>query len=193
MKKLIFLTIAVLVFSTAVSAQVESNIEKDIKNKKQQESILQKEKRADRKELRKLEGKEVSYQAKQQFISDFGDIPNVQWERTANFDEAIFTKDGKISKAFYDVHARLVGSTSVRTLADLPPNAQKFINEKYKDYTIVEILLFDDNELNETDLVIYGEQIDDEDSYFVELKKGNEKIVLQVDMEGFVYFFKNLV
>jgi hypothetical protein len=192
MKKLIILTVAAFVFSL-VNAQTDKEaIKKDIETKNKQELLLQKEKRADRIELRALEGKDVSNLSKQQFITDFGDIPSVKWERIRNFDEASFTKDGKNLKAFYDFDSKLVGTASVRKFAELPSNAQKFINEKYKDYSIVEVIFFDDNENSDTDMVLYNQQFDDEDTNFVVLKKDNKKIVLQVNMAGFVYFFKNL-
>jgi hypothetical protein len=192
MKKLIILTTAVCVFSL-VNAQTDKNaIKKDIENKNKQELLIQKEKRADRIELRALEGKDVSNLSKQQFIADFGDIPSVKWERTRNFDEATFTKDGKNLKAFYDFDSKLVGTTSVIKFAELPSNAQKFINEKYKDYNIAEVIFFDDNEHSDTDMVLYNLQFDDEDTYFVVVKKDNKKIMLQVDMVGYVYFFKNI-
>ena len=86
----------------------------------------------------------------------------------------------------------MVGTTSAKTFTDIPSKAQKFINEKYKDYSVGGVLFFDDNEFNETDMMLYNQQFDDEDSYFVELKKDNEEIVLHVTMDGLVFFFTRL-
>ena len=61
---------------------------------------VKKEKNEIRKEMRKAENNEPSFQSKQSFYSDFGDVTDVNWKRTANFDEAVFTKDGKGMKAF---------------------------------------------------------------------------------------------
>ncbi|HTF27222.1 MAG TPA: hypothetical protein VK625_00180, partial [Flavitalea sp.] len=141
---------------------------------------------------RKLEGKEVSYQAKQAFYTDFGNVPAGRWMRTSNFDEVLFTKDGHLMKAYYDFDANLVGTTSRKIFADIPMNAQKFIDKNYKGYIKEKVVLFDDNEPNETDMILYGEQFDDADNYFVELKKDNKEIVLQVNMSGDVSFFKQL-
>lgn len=134
----------------------------------------------------------MSYRAKQAFYSDFGNIPVTEWERTVNYDRATFTKDGQVMKAFYDADAKLVGTISDKTFEDLPANAQKYINEKYKDYSKGSVILFDDNEVNETDMIMYGQQFEDADNYFVEMKKDNKTIILQANMEGDVTFFKQL-
>ena len=56
----------------------------------------------------KLENKDVSYQAKQQFQQDFENVSGVEWKRTNYFDEATFTKDGEKMTAYYDNEAQLV-------------------------------------------------------------------------------------
>jgi hypothetical protein len=151
-----------------------------------------KELKGERKALRKLEGSTVNVISKNSFYADFGNLPNVKWKRTAYFDEAIFTKDGKEMKAYYDFFGKLVGTSSYVTFADVPVLGQKEINKRYKDYTIGQVLFFDDNEFNESDMLLYNSQFDDEDNYFVELAKGNNKIVLKVNTSGVVNFFKQL-
>lgn len=157
----------------------------DVRNNK-------KEKREERRELRKLEGKEVSYQSKQNFYVDFGDVPNVTWQRSSYYDEAHFTKDNKEMTAFYDNDGKLVGTTTPKTFADLPASAQKLITKRYKGYEVERVIFFDDNEANDTDMLLYGNQFDDADNFFVELKKDNQQIVLHSDMLGNVSFFKQL-
>ena len=66
------------------------------------------------------------------------------------------------------------------------------INIQYSNYNIGDIIFFDDKELNETDMVLFDNQFDDIDSYFVELKKDNHKIVLEVSIEGDVSYFIRL-
>jgi hypothetical protein len=184
---------AAFVFFTAINAQTEKpNHEKDIAGNKKQESLLTKEIRKDRKELRELEGKEVSNQAKLQFIREFGNIPEAKWERGTHFDMVTYTKNAKEFVSYYDEDANLVGTIAVRSFTDLPSNAQIFINEKYKDYRKEKVLYYDDNEKNETDMVLYNKQFDDEDNYFVVLKKENKEIILQVNRDGYVYFFTSL-
>jgi hypothetical protein len=192
MKKLLILS-AVVILATTVNAQSEvATVKTEKSTLRHEESAIKKEKKAERKELRKLEGKQVSYQSKQAFIGDFGKIPVSKWERTSNYDEATFTSDGQVMKAYYDADAKLVGTTSHKTFADLPAAAQKYINAKYHGFSKADIIFFDDNELNETDMVMFGTQFDDADNYFVDLKKDNKEIILEVTMSGEVSFFKQI-
>lgn len=194
MKTLIIATLAITL-TTAAFAQTSSDyavVKKDMKETNKEESSIKKEKAAERKALRKLEGKQASYQAKQQFAQDFDNVSNVEWKRTNYFDEATFTKDGHTMTAFYDYNNQLVGTTEVKAFTDLPASAQNTINKKYKDYSIQKVIMFDDNENNETDMLLYGHQFDDADNYFVELQKDNKAIILQVDMAGEVLYFTTM-
>ncbi|WP_315821316.1 hypothetical protein [Paraflavitalea speifideaquila] len=139
-----------------------------------------------------MEGKQASYQSKQQFDQDFGMMDNVSWKRTNYFDEATFTKEGHTMTAFYDYQNQLVGTTEVKAMTGLPAVAQKTISNKYKDYTVQKVILFDDNEDNDTDMLLYGHQFDDADNYFVELQKDTKTIVVQVDLLGGVTYFTNM-
>jgi hypothetical protein len=132
-----------------------------------------------------------NYTTEQNFERDFPDATNVSWRR-AGFEEAIFTVNGKEMKAFYDYNHELIGTTSVANYIDLPAAAQKFIEKHYSDYTTQSVILFDDNEYNSSDMMLYGNPFEDADNYFVELKNNNKTIVLQVNMEGLVTFFKDL-
>jgi hypothetical protein len=149
-------------------------------------------KKAQKVTLKILPGTAVSNLAKNNFYKDFGDVPGVQWRRIDNFDEAAFTKDGKQKKAFYDSDGVLVGSTTPASFSDLPASAQKVIGKRYKDYTVEKVVFFDDNEHNDTDMIMYGGQFADEDNYFVELARPSNKIVLQVNLEGTVFYFSEL-
>lgn len=85
-----------------------------------------------------------------------------------------------------------MGTTQNKTFEDLPPRAQKIIEERYKAYTPGDVTFYDDNEQNETDMILYGNQFADKDSYFVELTGGAKKIVLQVFMNGDVAYYIRL-
>jgi hypothetical protein len=41
-------------------------------------------------------------------------------------------------------------------------------------------------------MILYGNEFEDEDNYFVEMTNGRKTIVLQVNMEGNVSFFKDI-
>lgn len=187
MKKIMVFAAAAFFAITTIQAQSqqETAAKKDIKE-------LKKEKRAEEKKLRKLEGKDVSVQSKDQFAIDFGIVPNVQWKRNGYFDEAVFAQDGVTKKAFYDYDNQLVGTVIPKQFSDLPKSAQDHITNKYKDYQIDKVILYDDNESNETDMILYGTQFDDADNYFVELSKANNKLILMVTRDGVVSYFKEL-
>ena len=178
---------AVIIAAATASAQTtKKEVKHDLKMEK-------KEIRKEKKELRKLEGNDVSYQSKAAFNVDFRNVSNATWKRGTYYDEVTFTnRQGKKMKAYYDYDAELVGTTMHKNFSELPANAQKYINGKYSGYTKEDIVFFKDNQENETDMVLYGDEFDDVDNYFVELKKGNEEIILHADPAGNVSFFKKM-
>jgi len=131
-------------------------------------------------------------QVKQSFYSYFGYRPDVKWVQVNNYDEAIFTRDGKEITAYYDSDGVLVGTTNIVPFAKVPMKGQQEIEKKYKDYSIGPVIFFNDNEYNETDIELYGVHVGPDDNYFVELSKGSDKIIVKVDPEGKVSFFTNL-
>ncbi len=191
MKTLIVTGVAMLFAINTLSAQSEQQLKSDIKQLDKQESKVRSEKKKDRITLKKLEGNDVSYQSKQQFISDFGNI-EVKWSRSGYFDKATFNKAGKLTEAFYDYNAQLVGTVTPAQLSDIPASAQKDIAKHYKDYTVDRVIFYDDNESNPNDMLLYGSQFEDEDSYFVELSGKGKKIVLHVPQNGEVYYFSEI-
>ena len=146
----------------------------------------------ERKPLKKLVGTSVNVASQNSFASDFGKLPNVEWRRGLMFDEATFTKNGVKMIAYYDENAKLVGTTQAKKFSDLPLKAQSEITTKYKDYSVGQIIFFDDNELNDTDMYLYGNQFEDEDNYFAELSKGGQKLVVKIDVKGDVGFFTKI-
>jgi hypothetical protein len=186
MKKLIILSMSVF-FVMAVIQLPAQVVNKDAIKTETKET--KKEIKTVRKELRKLPGTMVSDLSKKQFYADFGNVTNVQWTRSNYFDEAGFTKDGKIMRAFYDTNNTLVGTTTMRTFGDLSAKTQKEIMTKYKDYAIGKVVFYDDNEANTTDMVLYNAQFDDEDSYFVELSKDKKNVILKVNPAGGLMVF----
>jgi hypothetical protein len=142
--------------------------------------------------LKKLAGTAVSETAKKNFMTDFSATTNAQWKRVGTYDEVTFTKDGQKLTAYYDGEGNLVGTTATKKFTDLPAKGQAEIKAKYKDYTIGPVIFFDDNDKNDTDMILWSQQFDDEDLYFVELSKGADKLVVKVDLAGLVTLFKKL-
>ena len=192
MKKLAVLSATLLFAAVSFQSQAQVKQKEAIKETKKEVKIDKKELRTDRVALRKLEGAQVSELAKQQFNVDFGSVPNVHWRRSATFDEASYTQNGKKITAFYDSDNKLVGTCTIETLADVPAKGLAEIKTKYKDYTPRVVVFFKDNEANDTDMLLYGNQFDDADNYFVELTKGNQKIIVQVTPQASVSYFATL-
>lgn len=144
------------------------------------------------KTLSRLSGTEVSYQTREQFKEDFPNVSVQSWKRGELFDEVVFRKNGMQMTAFYDGNAKLVGTTEAKHLSDVPQKARDYINKKYAGYTVTDVMLFDDNEDNATDMVLFDRQFEDADNYFIELQKGKERIVLASDPAGQVSYFARL-
>lgn len=140
---------------------------------------------------REKAGTTPNYTTEQHFETDFPNAANVSWRR-AGFEEAVFTLDGKEMKAFYDYDHDLIGTTATVDYSSMPEAARKYIEKHYSDYTPQQVILFNDNEYNGSDMVLYGNAFEDADNYFVELTNNNKTIVLQVNMEGLVTFFRDL-
>ncbi len=184
MKRLILVSLVVLLGSAMYTIQAQQA--------KSQTASAAVKKEAN-KELKKLEGAKVSDQAKSQFNFDFGNLSDVSWRRSEHYDEATFTKDGKKYTAYYDADAKLVGKTTTVTLADIPVKGLNEIKKQYKGYTIEpEVVYYDDNESNSTDMYLYGTQFEDQDNYFVMVRKGAERLILMVNQEGNVSYFTKL-
>lgn len=134
---------------------------------------------------------EPTYMAEQNFETDFPDATNVTWKKIG-IEEASFTLNGKAMKAFYDYNNELIGTTTPVSYSDMPAIARNYIEKHLSDYTAQSVIRFDDNEYNQSDMVLYGNVFADADNYFVELSNNNKTIVLEVNMEGLVTFFKDL-
>ena len=182
--------------STAFLFTVSLVFGQNIKEEKEKINETKKELKVEKKELKtekdaqkKLDGDDVSYQSKEHFMLDFGNVPDVKWERDGIFDRATFTKDGKEMRAYYDFEAGLVGTTHHVTFADIPEKGQSKIEKDYKDYDVQAVIFYNDNEVNDSDMILYGTQFAHEDNYFVEMAKDNKMIILRVNPSGEVFYF----
>ena len=132
----------------------------------------------------------VSFFTIQQFEQDFPEASEVIFSRGKVFDEVNFKLNEIPYTAFYDDQNNLVGTTTKKSFSDLPRRAQQEINKKYPDYYVDDVILFDDNEVNATDMYLYDTRFADEDNYFVELRRGDDKRIIQVSMSGDCYAFR---
>lgn len=183
MKAVLVILATVTLGATTLQAQDVALLKK---SEKQKTALLH------MKKLKKLEGSVVSDKSKDAFAQDFPGLSAISWTRGQNFDEVVFIKDGQRTTAYYDENSQLVGTTAPRNFSDLPRKGQDYINKHYPGYEKVAVILFDDNEMNETDMVLYNQQFADEDNYFVELKKDNKTIVVECTMGGMVSYFSRI-
>jgi putative cell wall-binding protein len=146
--------------------------------------------KAAKKEKRKERQPEVSSRTLQQFTADFPGAIIMQSTRTGVMDKVLFTLNGAQTEAYYDVTSSLVGTVTTKTVNDIPAQVLKAIGKDYKGYTIGKVILFDDNEANDTDMILYGQQFADADNYFAELTKNGKRIIVQISPAGSVNFFK---
>jgi hypothetical protein len=149
------------------------------------------------------EGKEINQDAvsestKNQFAADFTNASNISFEKAKDFDKVNFNRDGSQATAYYDHNNQLVGTTVRESFHDLPAIAQNKILDKYKDYTVKEVLEFKANSDNTsyydnyTYMTLYGNSFDKSNNYFVELKSDHNAIVLEVDLSGEVSYFTTI-
>lgn len=192
MKQLAILSVTALLALAVlhVNAQGQEAIRESQMKKKELKSDL----KAEKKTLRTLKASEVRKQSKAQFTADFGEISDVQWSKSKNFDVASFTRNGEKTKAYYDSESKLIGTTTPTTFDYLPLTAQKRLKAKYKDFTIGKVFFFDENDAyeNTEDMELYGEPFEHLDHYFVELSKGSNRIVVKVTKEGDVSYMTKI-
>ena len=186
--KIVVIAAGSLFFYTgSLKAQNEVVYTGNDKEAKQEKS----ESRIKERELRKNDNV-ASYQSNQEFMRDFPHAENTIWNVTRNFEEATFIAGGIETTAYYDADSQLVGTTVEKNFSDIPANAQAYIKNHFKGYRIGTVVLFDDNEDNDTDMRLYNTDFEDADNYFIVLKNDKESIIVKADMEGLVSFFKKL-
>lgn len=182
MKK-IFLATAAVIAGFFISANAGITADKTDKEGRKQ---IRKEKREERRELWLHS---VNVITEGQFYTDFPNAKYVSWTEGV-FAEATFYDGHTFKTAYYDTDNRLVGTTTDVDLSVLPAKAKQFINKKYPGYAIRKVVLFDDNEANDTDMYLYSNSFKDEDTYLLEMAKGPKVIILKVSMDGDVSFFQ---
>ena len=179
MKKIITLSLFTMILTCAITAQPTT-----ISTSKGDKTPVKKNDTPAKKQPKKLEGTEVSPLAKEDFSFTYGTETNGEWKRTPDYDIVSFSHDGNNMTAYYDADAKLVGTMFQRKFADLPSASQQYIDEGYPGYTKESVVYFNDNELNETNITVFDKQFEDDDCFYVKLKKNNQQIILKVKTSG---------
>ncbi|MEI9908934.1 MAG: hypothetical protein WDO71_04255 [Bacteroidota bacterium] len=185
MKKIFLTTSVALIAGLFISAKATVNPAKMDKETRKQ---IRKEKREERRELWLHS---VNTITEIHFYTDFPNAKDVSWTE-GNFAEATFLDAGTLKTAYYDFDNNLVGTTTLVDVATLPEKAKQFIAKKYPDYSVKKVILFDDNEANDTDMILYSGSFKDEDNYFPVLTNGTKELILKVAMNGDASFFKQV-
>lgn len=133
---------------------------------------------------------QIGFMAREAFYRDFREATDEHWTSGKTMDRVDFVWNGKNLSAYYDQQANLIGTTEQRSWEDLPEKARKDILKKYPGFTAHDVIFFEDNTFNETDMILYDNRFDDADNYFVQLMNGDREVVLQVSPEGYVSVFR---
>jgi hypothetical protein len=183
----IVLACAIPVITNSQSASIALNNEK--KEIKLEEKEVRSKHRELRREDRAYEKEQVSYATRNNFAGDFPGAQNVLFTAGKFFEEASYTLNGARYTAYYDNQSMLVGTTTEKQFTDLPADGQKDITRHLlnKGYSVDKVILFDDNEANDTDMWIYDQPFQDEDVYFVILEKAGKQSVVEINSSGFTY------
>jgi hypothetical protein len=182
MKKVLLTTAVITAFFTSVNAGMIGH-----KADKETRRQLRRERREERKELWLHS---VNVATENQFYYDFPDAKDVSWTE-GQFAEATFYDGAVLKTAYYDNDNDLIGTTTKVDYSALPVRAKQYIDKKYSGYKVEKVILFDDNEANDTDMSLFNQPFDDEDTYFPLLSNGTKQIILEVTSDGAVSFFKN--
>ena len=181
MKK-IFLA-SVVIMGMPPFIQAKSNMGTDREARKE----LRKEKREARRDFWLHS---VNVVTENQFYDDFPQAKEVSWQQ-GRFAEATFRDGDMVKTAYYDSENELVGTTTPVDVSALPAKAQQLISKRYPAYKIEKVILFEDNEANDTDMFLYNSPFTDKDTYFPVISNGSKEVILQVGLDGSVSFFQN--
>jgi hypothetical protein len=126
----------------------------------------------------------VSYSVLNQFNADFADASNVVWTVNGNFQKADFVSDNVKKTAFYNLQGEFVALTQDVDAKAIPAKAQKEIDEKYKGYSVNEVIVIQNN----TEINPYA----DEAAYFVDLKSDTKEVLVKITPEAHIDFYKEV-
>ncbi len=113
----------------------------------------------------------IGYGARQDFARQFKEASNVNWKTTGRYNKASFVMNNENTSVFYNSNTDdFVGVSKEALLEDLPQSAINTLLTKYNQYTINSIIKFTDADALTT--------------YFAQLQKDDQTIVVQADAAG---------
>ncbi|TSD66666.1 hypothetical protein FFF34_004460 [Inquilinus sp. KBS0705] len=108
----------------------------------------------------------ASYTAITKFNNDFVRAEGATWKITSKFQKVTFILDDVKMSAFYNLKGEFIGVTQNVQFKALPEKAKTEIAAKYVGYFAQEVIKLEGG--------------DDTTSYFVDLKKDSEEVLLKV-------------
>jgi hypothetical protein len=185
MKKLAILVITTMFTASMIDAQSQSPSENESKAPSREAGTA-------KAPIISTGNESVSFESQNSFDIDYPKVSDVAWEKTGSIDQVNFVSDGQKMSAYYDNDGNLIGTTTSKTLADLPEKAQKILSSKYADYTVGPVIFYHDNDKNDANMVLWATEFDSEDLYFAQLNKGSDKIAVEITPSGDVSYFTQI-
>lgn len=193
MKKLLITGLATLLFSgPKVFAQDEHMLAQQQIRIDNDRQALQRDERIWKEEKVAENFNDVNDFVKNQFAMDFPKAQKVSYRNEKPYPAVYFTMNGKHYKAFYNFDNRLIGTIRNVMVKDLPASAVKRVHKDYPDYTVTKVILFHDYKPNSDGMWLNNSAFQDKRDYFVKMKGQDKSVVLKVDREGDVSFFRTL-
>jgi hypothetical protein len=126
----------------------------------------------------------VSYTVLNQFNADFADAKNVVWTVDKTFQKADFVSEGAKMTAFYNLQGQFVALTQSIDTKAIPAKTQLEIAEKYKGYVISDVIVLQNDTETNPDA--------DEAAYFVDLKSDTKEVLVRINSDAHVEFYKEV-
>lgn len=182
MKKLVFVSMTFLFILAVTQLRAKSAVDK---------GVITRESKSISSSFKEIESNKVSSSTIRKFNQDFGALSNVVWEKSKSLSKAAFILNGCRMTAYYNSNAKLVGTTSSKSVADMPDLAQSKLKSMYKDYSIVSVVLFDNDGTNKAEILKNG-RVFQNGNFLVSLAKGSKTIIVRLEVVGETYYFNQI-
>lgn len=188
----IILSLSILVFAFSISSFSNAPLLKKRSAKTKNITNEKTIKREDKKRRKEKDALEVSSAVMNSFYSQFPNAEIVNWSKIKGYAVADFYSGNSERMAFFDFNNQLVGTGKYISFNRLPKNSIKEIKKNYNNYASDSVIQYNDNELNDNDLNLFGITLDSDGYYALMKDKSNGKeIVLQITPQGGVSFARN--
>lgn len=117
---------------------------------------------------------DITAAAKKSLINKYGNNANIEWKENAGFNKASVLVEKQKVEVFYDHQGDLIATTKTIDFDKLPKSAIQSITTRYTfpEYNLKECIELVDNYNNK--------------KYFVSMKTGKERVILEISKNGAV-------